>query len=176
VTIARIISGVRLTSQRRSQYSEFRIATQISRRCLGTDRKATMNMHPFQVLAETGSRDGYGALLAAEVTLHSPILHSPITGHQQVAALLPVLRANFEEFDCVADFSSPGARALLCSVRISGLYGQNLQVLSFDNDGLITDITIFVRPLTVALAVVRAVGLRLEERDDGSFGLASATT
>lgn len=134
-----------------------------------------MNKHPFQVLAETSSRDGYGALLAAEVTLHSPVLHSPITGHEQVAALLPVLRANFEKFDYIADFSAGDARALLCTVRIAGLYGQNMQVLSFDDDGLITDITIFVRPLTVALAVVQAVGLRLEQRGDGTFGLASAT-
>lgn len=67
-------------------------------------------------------------------------------------------------------------RALVCSVKIAGLEGENMQLLRFDEDGLIVDITVMLRPMRAGMALAE-MGPRGEQRPDGTFvvkGLAPA--
>lgn len=130
-----------------------------------------MSKHPFQIAIEEDDTEGYLKLLAPDVVFHSPIVHKPFIGRELVAALLPLLRACFTDVVYTADLVGNGVHAGLCSVKIAGLDGENMQVLRFDDEGRIVDITVLLRPLRASMALAEMMGPHARQLPDGSYEL-----
>ncbi len=130
-----------------------------------------MNSHPFQT-AMLEQRVGTGeALLAQSVQLHSPVLHHALVGRELVAPLLGELRACFTEPVFTDTLEAPGTLGLVFRAKIADLDAEGLQLLRFDGDGLIEDITVMLRPIRAALALAQAMGPVLGRQPDGSYAL-----
>jgi hypothetical protein len=134
---------------------------------------------------EANDFDAATRTLDPAVEFHSPVLVHPLRGRDAVTALLRVLNETFEDFhythdlagsalsarpgpaDALAGESSPDgapAQALVFSARIMGKSVQGLDLLTFNREGLVTDMTVMIRPLPAAMTLARVVGRRMEER------------
>jgi hypothetical protein len=59
-------------------------------------------------------------------------------------------------------------KALVFEARIGDRQVQGLDLLRFDDDGLIENFTVMVRPLSGAMALAEAVGKGLEQAAEGA--------
>jgi len=113
-------------------------------------------------------------LLATSVQLHSPVLHHPLIGRDLVAPLLGELRGCFGEATYTDTLEAPGTLGLVFRAEIAGLDAEGLQLLRFDTDGRIEDITVMLRPIRAAMALAQAMESVLERRPNGTYGLRNA--
>jgi hypothetical protein len=104
------------------------------------------------------------AALAPDVVFHSPITFKPFEGREAVSTLFGVLLSTFEEFRYTDELDAGGVKALVFEARVGDRQVQGLDLLRFDDQGLIADFTVMVRPLSGAMALAEAVGKGLERR------------
>ncbi len=130
-----------------------------------------MNPHPFQTAILNPQSEAREELLAPSVQLHSPVLRHPLAGRELVAPLLGELRACFTEPVFTDTLQAPETLGLVFRAKIADLDAEGLQLLRFDSDGLIEDITVMLRPIRAAMALAQAMGPIQERQADGSYAL-----
>ena len=126
-----------------------------------------MGHEAFRAAVEAQDRDAMVAALAPDVVLHSPITFRPFEGREAVALLFGVLLDTFEDFRYSDELDGNGVKALVFEARVGDRLVQGLDLLRFDADGLVSDFTVMVRPLSAAMALAEAVGKGLEEAAAG---------
>ncbi|HYU61186.1 MAG TPA: nuclear transport factor 2 family protein [Solirubrobacterales bacterium] len=116
----------------------------------------------FRSAVENGDSAGMVAALAPDVVFNSPIKHRPFEGREAVAVLFGALVETFEDFRYTDEFdASDGAKALVFRARVGDRDIEGIDILRFDDEGLIADFTVMVRPLTGATALAEEVGRKL---------------
>ncbi len=68
----------------------------------------------------------------------------------------------FEDFRYVQQFERDDSAALIFEARVGDKEVQGLDLLRFDDEGLVTELTVMVRPLSAALALADAMRAKLE--------------
>ncbi len=120
------------------------------------------DIHPFRAAVEARDLDALAATFADQATLHSPAVYEPYVGRPSIQALLGVLLEVFDDFRYTDDFeAADGTRALLFEARVGDRLLQGIDVLRFDENGQVTDLTVMIRPQTGLEALARAVAPRL---------------
>jgi hypothetical protein len=122
-----------------------------------------MGHEAFRAAVETQDRDAMVAALAPDVVLRSPITFKPFEGREAVSILFGVLLDTFEDFRYTDELDGGGVKALVFEARVGDKQVQGLDLLRFDDEGLIEDFTVMVRPLSAAMALAEAVGKGLEQ-------------
>jgi hypothetical protein len=116
----------------------------------------------FRAAIESQDLDAAIAALAPDVVFNSPVKHRPFEGREAVAALFGALFETFEDFRYTDEFDSPdGSKALIFRARVGDRDLEGIDILRFDDEGLIADFTVMVRPLTGAIALAEEVGRKL---------------
>jgi len=89
------------------------------------------------------------ALLADEVVFHSPVVHTPQAGkpltRMYLLAAMHVL--GNEHFRYVGEWYSPRGAVLEFRTRMDGIEIDGVDMMSWDDDGRITEFKVMVRPL-----------------------------
>ncbi|MFI0357517.1 nuclear transport factor 2 family protein [Actinomadura sp. 9N407] len=62
-----------------------------------------------------------------------------------------------------APIDAAQAQALVFNARVMGKAVQGVDLITFNDSGLVVDLTVMVRPLPAAMTLARAVGRRMEE-------------
>ena len=122
-----------------------------------------MGHEAFRAAVEAQDLGAMVDALSADVVFHSPITFKPFEGKEAVATLLGVVAATFEDFRYTDELDGEGIKALVFEARVGDREVQGLDLLRFDEQGLIADFTVMVRPLSGAMALAEAVGKGLEE-------------
>jgi hypothetical protein len=114
----------------------------------------------LRAAVEARDLDAAVATLAPDVVFRSPIVHKPYHGREAVRALLEGVLAVFEDFRYERVIGTPGApdHALVFAARVGDRDLQGCDFLHENEDGLIDEFVVMVRPLTGALAL--ADGMR----------------
>lgn len=110
--------------------------------------------------------------LAASCLADNVQVISPLTarfrfvGRDQARTMLDAAFAVMEEFDYHTEVGDERTRALFYRGRCRGEAFEEAQLVRFDEDGLIVELTLFGRPLPGVTAVMTAIGPRmLQDRD-----------
>jgi len=92
---------------------------------------------------------GLNQLLADDVVLHSPVVHTLIEGKKMVSLYLHAAFHTFlnESFHYTREVTSDNHHVLEFEVEIEGLYVNGVDMISFDDEGKIADFKVMVRPL-----------------------------
>jgi len=106
--------------------------------------------------------------LSPDVVFHSPITFKPFEGKEAVSTLLGVVASTFEDFRYTDELDGDGIKTLVFEARVGDRQVQGLDLLRFDDQGLIEDFTVMVRPLSGTMALAEAVGKGLEQAAEGA--------
>ncbi|WP_329125562.1 nuclear transport factor 2 family protein [Streptomyces sp. NBC_01465] len=122
-------------------------------------------MLPFRTAVEAGDHTAIEALLAEDVVFTSPVAFKPYPGKAMTAAILRGVTRVFEDFHYVKEINSTDGRdhALVFEARVGDRAITGCDFLHLDEDGLIDDFTVMVRPLSAAQALSAAMGAQFEQ-------------
>src|SRR5512145_2021520 len=94
--------------------------------------------------------------------LHSPITFKPFEGREAIARLLGILMQVFQDFRYTDELTAEdGTKALIFRTRVGDRDVEGLDLIRFDEAGLIRDFTVMVRPRSAVEALLREVSSRL---------------
>lgn len=121
-------------------------------------------MHPFRSAVEAQDIEAAIALLAEDVVFRSPVVFKPYHGREAVGLLLNAVSRVFEDFRYEREIGAPDApdHALVFNARIGDRELEGCDFLHTNEDGLIDDLCVMVRPLSGALALAEAMKAQLE--------------
>jgi SnoaL-like domain len=121
-----------------------------------------MSKEAFRAAVEAQDHAGMVEALAPDVVLHSPITFRPFEGRALVGTLFGVLLETFEDFRYTDELDGDGVKMLIFKARVDDRELEGLDVLRFDAEGKVAELTVMVRPLSGAMALADAVGKGLE--------------
>jgi ketosteroid isomerase-like protein len=105
-----------------------------------------------------------GELLAPEIVFHSPVTFHPFLGRDTVTRLLAEVIQVFEDFRFTDELEMEGAHALIFRANVAGTEREieGIDLLRFDDEGLICDFTVMLRPLSALVPFAQAMGERAQ--------------
>ncbi|MEV4481479.1 nuclear transport factor 2 family protein [Micromonospora coxensis] len=128
----------------------------------------------FRAAVEAGDLDAFDGLFSPDVRFFSPVKFTPFEGAPAVHALLAVLLRTFEDFRYVGQLAGDveldtagrpvESHILIFRATVRGKQIHGLDLLQLDDNGLIQEFTVMVRPLSAVTALSEAVvaGLRAD--------------
>ena len=112
----------------------------------------------FRAAVERQDLDAISALLAPDIVFHSPVTFHPFIGRETVTRLLELVAQTFEDFRYTDELLTDGAHALILRASVEGKEREGIDLLRLDEDGLIADFTVMVRPLSGLIPFAQAMG------------------
>jgi hypothetical protein len=99
------------------------------------------------------------------VVFTSPVAHRPYPGKAMTAAILRGVLRVFEDFRYEREIGGADGRdhALLFRATVAGKEMQGCDFLHLDDDGLVDQLTVMVRPLSAAAALAEAMGAQFPQ-------------
>jgi hypothetical protein len=134
-------------------------------------------MHPFRKAVEDRDEAALQALLADDVVFTSPVAHKPYVGKPITAAILRGVLRVFEDLRYVREIhdNDGGLHALEFVAGVAGAPGVTVNGCDFlhvNEDGLIDDFKVMVRPLSGATALSEAMGAQFPRIQQDAVELA----
>jgi hypothetical protein len=117
----------------------------------------------FRAAVERLDMDAARELLAEDIVFHSPATFHPFVGRETVGRLLGIVAQTFEDFRYTDELETDGAHALIFRASIAGREIEGLDLLRLDEDGLICDFTVMLRPISGLLPFAQAMGEKVVE-------------
>ncbi len=120
-------------------------------------------MHPFRRAIEARDLEAAVALLHEDVVFKSPVVFKPYQGREALRLILGAVLKVFEDFRYVREIGADDARdhALVFEARVGDKLLEGCDFIRLDDDGLITELTVMVRPLAATLALADAMKAQL---------------
>lgn len=108
-------------------------------------------------LVRAQSPEGLEALLAEDVRLFSPVVHTPQLGKETALRSLSAIFRVFRDghFRYVRELAGPHDAALEFEVELDGVLINGIDLLRWNDEGLLTEFKVMVRPLQ-AIKVLHA--------------------
>jgi hypothetical protein len=117
--------------------------------------------HPFRVAAESKDVELMTETLREDVVLHSPILFRGFEGRDMVGQVLTHVAATLEGLTYVDELIGENSVCLRFKARVGDRELEGIDFLELDDDGKVTELTVFMRPLSAINAFNEQMKLRL---------------
>jgi len=112
----------------------------------------------FRAAVERMDIAAVSELLAPDVVFHSPVTFHPFLGRETVTRLLEIVAGTFEDFRYTDELRTDGAHALIFRASVAGRELEGIDLLRLDEQGLICDFTVMIRPLSGLVPFAQAMG------------------
>lgn len=134
--------------------------------------------HPFRTAVEERDEAAIQAMLADTVVFTSPVSFKPYVGKPITAAILRGVLRVFEDFHYVREINDSNGRdhAFVFETTVAGKKITGCDFLHFNDEGLIDDFIVMVRPLSGARALSDAMGAQFERIQQEALELADQFT
>ncbi|MET7653291.1 MULTISPECIES: nuclear transport factor 2 family protein [unclassified Streptomyces] len=121
-------------------------------------------MRAFREAVEAGDLAAVEALLAEDVVFTSPVVFKPYPGKAITTAILRGVTRVFEDFRYERELGGADGRdhALVFTARVGERELTGCDFIHLDEDGLIDELTVMVRPLSGAQALAAAMGAQFD--------------
>jgi SnoaL-like domain len=116
----------------------------------------------FRAAAEAKDFSAIDELFAQDVVFRSPVVYKPYEGRDAVAMLLGAVAQVFEDFRYTDQVETGDAAALAFSARIGDRELDGIDFLSFDSDGRVNRMAVYVRPMSGVNTLAEAMQKKLE--------------
>lgn len=133
-------------------------------------------MTSFRQAVEANDHAAIEALLAEDVVFTSPVAFKPYAGKAITAAILRGVSRVFTDFRYVREMTGRDGRdhALVFRAKVGDREITGCDFLHFDEQRLIDDFTVMVRPLSAAQALAAAMAEQFDRIAQEAAGAAKA--
>jgi hypothetical protein len=118
----------------------------------------------FREVVERKDLNAAAELLASDIVFHSPVTFHPFVGRETVTALLGEVAQVFTDFRYTDELGMEDGHALIFRAGVAGTDREieGIDLLRFDEQGLIADFTVMLRPLSALVPFAHAMGERAQ--------------
>lgn len=121
-----------------------------------------MKSDGFRAAAEAKDFESGRDLFTEDVVFRSPFVHSPYEGIDALAFLLGHVVQVFEDFRYVAHVETDDVAVLQFEARVGDRELQGVDILKFNDEDKISEMTVMVRPASGLEALGKEMGRRIE--------------
>jgi hypothetical protein len=122
-----------------------------------------MKSDAFVNAVESMDKEAAPGVLAEDVVFRSPVVFAPYEGREVVGLILTEGAMNvFEDFRYTDRFEDGDAAALIFEARVGDRNVQGMDLLRFDDEGKVRELTVMVRPMSGMHALAEAMGREFE--------------
>ena len=121
----------------------------------------------FRAAIEHGDHAALMQVFSPNVVFHSPIVHQDYVGREALGPLLAAVMEVFQDFVYTAEFNAPDGKVLQFRARVGERALEGVDILGFDADGLVRELTVMVRPYSAATALREAMAAKLAAQPKG---------
>ena len=115
---------------------------------------------------EAADLEGFIATLSPAVVLRSPIsARAEFRGQEEMRELMRAVFATIEDIRYYEDLGDDRARAVFYRARVGSQPIEEACLLRFDEDGLISEFVLWIRPLPGITRLAAALGPRLARQE-----------
>jgi hypothetical protein len=115
----------------------------------------------FRAAIEAGELEGLIGCLAPDVTFRSPVVYKPYEGREAVGAILRAVTQVFQDFRYTAEIADEDCEVLQFEARVGDRELQGVDILRVGADGLVSELTVMVRPMSGLVALAEAMQKQL---------------
>lgn len=115
----------------------------------------------FRAAVEAADPDALERLLHPDVIFRSPAVFRPYEGREATMTVLREVFQVFEDFRYTGELSGDGEHALIFAARVGDKEVQGLDLVVTDDDGLVRELTVMVRPMSGLIALAQTMAARL---------------
>jgi ketosteroid isomerase-like protein len=121
-------------------------------------------MQEFRSAIEARDLEALVALFSDDIVFRSPVVHAPYQGRDQAKALFHAVSQVFEDFRYTRELGAPGAAdsALVFRARVADREVEGCDFIHVNQEGLIDEVCVMVRPMTGLMALAEAMKNQLE--------------
>jgi hypothetical protein len=119
--------------------------------------------HPFRRAAEAKDLDLLAETLREDVVLHSPVLFRGFEGRDTVSTVLTHVAGTLEDLTYINEMNEGNCVALRFKAKVAGTDREieGIDFLELDEDGRVTELTVFMRPFSALTAFNEQMKARL---------------
>jgi SnoaL-like domain len=118
----------------------------------------------FREAVQRKDLDAASATFAEGIAFHSPVTFHPFVGRETVTRLLGLVAETFEDFRYTDELDlGEAVCGLIFRASIDGRQLEGIDLLRLDDEGLIGDFTVMIRPLSGLLPFAQAMGEKASE-------------
>ncbi len=118
-------------------------------------------LHPFRLAVEAKDLEAAAATLREDVVLHSPILFRGFEGREIVMQVLTHVAATLEDFIYTDELADERTVVLRFKARVGDRELEGIDFLELDEQGLVKELTVFMRPMSALTAFNEQMAARL---------------
>ena len=119
--------------------------------------------HSFRNAVEAHDLEAMAATLAPDVQFHSPVAFRPFDGRESTMGVLTAITSVFEDFEYTDELESGGnTTALIFRARVGDKSIQGIDYVRTNEDGLIEEFTVMLRPVSGIMAVAERMAPKVE--------------
>ncbi|MGH7748718.1 MAG: nuclear transport factor 2 family protein [Candidatus Dormibacteria bacterium] len=115
----------------------------------------------FRTAVESGDAEAVLSCLAEDILFNSPVVFTPYRGREAVAPLLAAAVDVFQDFRYTGQVTEGERHVLVFEARVGDRRVQGVDVLRLDEEGLVAELTVMLRPMSAVLAMAEAMRQRL---------------
>jgi SnoaL-like protein len=121
-----------------------------------------MRSDAFRAAAEAKDFGQADELFAPDATFRSPMVFKPYEGRDAIKVILGAVVQVFEDFHYIAHAETGDTAALEFEARVGDRQLQGVDILRFNDDDSIAELTVMVRPMSGLTALGEAMKAQLE--------------
>ena len=121
------------------------------------------------VIKEGSSAEALAAIIREDAVFHSPVVHTPQEGRAITVAYLSAAGQTLgnPSFRYLREVVDGNTAVLEFQTEMEGIQVNGVDMITFDDDGMITDFKVMVRPLKAVNKVWEMMGRQLEKAKAG---------
>ncbi len=121
-----------------------------------------MNMQEFADALASKDVNRYSQWFADDMRLYVPVYEEPLVGKQAACQILPVVFSIFENFHYPDVFVGQQTHALVFRAEVGGIPLEGVDYLRTDENGLVTEFSVTMRPLKAITTLVKEIGAKMQ--------------
>lgn len=127
---------------------------------------AKQGLRKWHAVIDNGSKPtDLAAIIRKDAVFHSPVVHTPQVGRDIVIAYLSAAGQTIgnDSFAYVRELVDGNDALLEFTTEMEGVHVNGVDLIRFDDDGMITDFKVMVRPLKAVNKVWEQMAAMLEK-------------
>ncbi len=121
-----------------------------------------MRSDAFRRAAEAKDFSAADDLFLEGATFNSPVVFKPYEGREQIKVILAAVVQVLEDFRYEKQVETGDAAVLVFAARVGDREVQGVDILKFDDDDRIVELTVMVRPMSAMHALAERMKQMLE--------------